>query len=736
MANKYYIKYKPHNEVYKPSDILTVLDKAINKNMWYGNNKGIYCLNVPCAFDIETSNFYTHDNKVVNYRDSLQYDSKDLTKVAIMYVWQIGINGYVIIGRTWDEFIQLINTIVEYLDLSADKRRLIIYVHNLAFEFQFLRKHFTWEKVFNFDNRKPIYAITKSGIEFRCSYILSGYSLANLSNQILEYKVEKLVGDLDYQLIRHSETPLTREELAYCANDVQVVMSYIHDKIQSEKSLWGIPLTKTGYVRRYCKKHTLYVPNTRKRDKRYIDLINSLTIESDEWDLVHSAFMGGFTHANPMHSNETLYNVDSYDFTSSYPYVLLSEKFPMSKGLKKEITSKEEFEMYISKFCCVFKAAFTNIRSKNAFEHYLSISKCNPKINFVSDNGRLVSADIIGTCITEVDYRIIEQYYAWDDMYITDFYIYYKGYLPTQLVKCILKFYSDKTTLKGVSGKELEYMQGKAMLNSVYGMCVTNPIRDEFTISEDGEIWDVNVADGELKELMLDRYNNSTTRFLFYLWGIYCTAYARYNLFTAISVIRTDYVYSDTDSVKLLNGVNYKGYFESYNETVKKKLKAASMRHKLDFDVFQPTNNKGDKKLIGIWDYEGTYSLFKTLGAKRYAIAMDDAIKIDNVSYPISITVSGVNKYVAIPYLFKKANESVETFMDNFQDGLYIPSEYSGKLLHTYIDDVREGDVIDYLGNTYHYVELSAVHLEPTPYDMSIANTYANYLMNIRNEML
>lgn len=93
-------------------------------------------------------------------------------------------------GRTWGEFVTMMQTVSEVLGLN-DKLRLIVYVHNLSYEFQFLRKWFEWKRVFSIDLRKPIYAITTGNIEFRCSYLLSGYSLAKLGEQLMKYKCEK-----------------------------------------------------------------------------------------------------------------------------------------------------------------------------------------------------------------------------------------------------------------------------------------------------------------------------------------------------------------------------------------------------------------------------------------------------------------------------------------------------------------------------------------------------------------
>lgn len=159
-------------------------------------------------------------------------------------------------GRTWGEFVTMMQTVSEVLGLN-DKLRLIVYVHNLSYEFQFLRKWFEWKRVFSIDLRKPIYAITTGNIEFRCSYLLSGYSLAKLGEQLMKYKCEKAVGDLDYHLIRHHETPLTDTEIHYCINDIKVVMCYIQERIEESKGITHIPITKTGFVRKYCRAHCL-----------------------------------------------------------------------------------------------------------------------------------------------------------------------------------------------------------------------------------------------------------------------------------------------------------------------------------------------------------------------------------------------------------------------------------------------------------------------------------------------
>lgn len=197
--------------------------------------KGIQFFNIPAGFDIETSSFYIAGNKC-----------------AIMYEWTLGINNYITYGRTWEQLDILLKCIAGVLNTS-ETRRLVIYVHNLPYEFQFIRKHFSWTKVFLLDDRKPVYCISDLGIEFRCSLKLSNKSLAATAKDLTKYKVAKMEGDLDYTKIRHSKTPLTQKELKYCENDVRVILNYIQEKIEQDGNIARIPLTNTGYVRRYCK---------------------------------------------------------------------------------------------------------------------------------------------------------------------------------------------------------------------------------------------------------------------------------------------------------------------------------------------------------------------------------------------------------------------------------------------------------------------------------------------------
>jgi hypothetical protein len=329
------------------------------------------------------------------------------------------------------------------------------------------------------------------------------------------------------------------------------------------------------------------------------------------------------------------------------------------------------------------------------------------------NNGRVVRASYLATTITDVDFWIIEKMYRWDCMDVRNFRIYPKDYLPTPFVKAILDLYKDKTELKGVEGKEVEYLVAKGMLNSCYGMTVTDVGKDSILYKDD--MWETEPAD--LEKCMED-YNGSKGRFLFYPWGVWITAYARRNLFTGILECAGDYVYSDTDSLKVLNVEKHTDYIEKYNEEICSKLEFALDFHGLPYDLYSPKSKDGVEHPLGVWDYEGKYERFKTLGAKRYLVEENGKHKL---------TVAGLGKRDAMDYMEGASNDVFEFF----SNGMYIPKGSTGKSIHTYIDFEQKGTVTDYMGVSGEWEEKSAIYMEECDYSLTLARAYVDFLSGV-----
>lgn len=668
-------------------------------------NKKVEYINLACGFDIETTSVYVGE-----------------TKAAFSYVWMIsaGVNSPVYYGRTWEDFITVCSELQHTYNLSTN-RRLVVYVHNLGYEFQFMHKYFNWLEVFAIAERKPIKAFCDFGIEFRDSYILSGYSLANTAKNMTKHNIKKLEGDLDYKLIRHEETELSDDEKAYCENDVKIITAYIDEQIDLYGDVSKIPMTNTGRVRKHVKDECYYTSkNHRKSSKskyfKYRQVMQDLTLEPETYIQLKRAFMGGFTHANAEYSGKTLEDVSSIDFTSSYPSVMCAEKFPMSRFKSVQVQNLDHLKELCSTYAVVFDVTFEGIKSKIKHENYLSESKCFSVVKPNINNGRISSAESLGITLTDVDYDIVEQAYSWVSISVANVKYAHKNYLPKAIIKSILELYQGKTTLKDVEGSEVEYLLSKGMLNSIYGMCVTDIVKDNSIYNEGWEVEKVDI------ETEVEKYNAAKGRFLYYPWGLWVTAYARRNLWTGIIAVGDDYVYSDTDSLKLLNYDKHVDYIEWFNTDIVNKMLTMCDYYKFDTELLSPKTKKGKVKTLGIWDFEGCYPKFKTLGAKRYLVFDGENLHI---------TVAGLSKQNGISYMREKCNNDIDEVFDMFNDALYIPANRTGKMTHTYIDDELKFKIIDFNGVESTVNPLSGVHLGDCDFTLSIADHYKHFLNNL-----
>lgn len=645
-------------------------------------------LDVPCSFDIETTNFRNAEGE----------------KRATMFVWMVCIFGKCFTGRTWLEFMRFCDTCSNELELDPN-HRMVFMVHNLSFEFGFIENLFEWEKVFATDYHRVIYAYTSSGIEFRCSLMLYGASLDHMgSHGLTEYEVQKATGTFDYSLMRHSGTPLTDVEWNYCLKDVLVPVAYMEEQIHHEKRLAKIPLTKTGFPRRLMKNRMLYGPKS--WDVR--EQLKKLTYTLEEYLLLKWSFAGGFTHTAHLYVGKVLYDVPSQDFTSSYPYCLLLPIYPIGKGERIQIKDEAHFRRNLKNFCCLMQLRFTGVREKFKYEHILSASKCKNLVNAKVDNGRIISCDSYEIAFNEIDFEMFEKFYEYDTIEIIDFYRYFRGYLPKPFLETIIELFWKKQVYKYDPEMRTEFMLAKANLNAMYGVCVTDIIRNEFDYNQkDG--WSRSPVDYEAK---IEAYNNKKSRFISYGWGCWCTSIARKNLQMAILALGEDYIYSDTDSVKYLHKERHDAYFESYNQQVKDNLIAMCEYNNIPFERVAP-----DGKMIGVFDYEGSYRRFKSLGAKRYMTQ-------DSKTGKISMTVAGLNKKTAIKWM----EINFENPFEAFNDKLHVPEGFAGKLTHTYCDEGFQDFLTDYTGITAPVSEGSFVHLEEASYSLSLAEEFKKYI--------
>ena len=668
--------------------------------------------NLPCAFDIETTN--------------INDDPKN--RMAFPYHMQLMIGSTFITCRTIEQLGQVFSEIQQFYGLDG-KKRLIMYVHNLPFEFQFIRSYFHFCDCMS-KSQRQVYKVffDQFGIEMRDSYALSGMSLAKTAENLTwpeHSPFRKLIGDLDYSPVRFPSTRLTNAELQYCYNDVKIICCYIEEQIDMyDGKITNIPLTNTGRVRRHVRKHCFHPEKDEKSGKKYSPykrMIRRLTLEPLEYGYLKGAFLGGYTHANAMYSTKVLQDVHSIDFTSSYPTVMMSEQYPMSKGMwidNLNITSYADFVKFLTdRRLAVVDVELTDIETRPEVpDDYLSDSRARKKQDVEQNNGRIHKASYINVLLTNIDLEMVVKAYSFTSIKINSGWFYYKEYLPKEIIECVLEFYETKTKLKGVKGQEAEYLLKKGMLNSLYGMCVTDICKDEENCTFEKGWWTTpaNV------DMAIDKYNKDPNRFLSYAWGVFITAYARRNLFTGIMSMGKDYVYCDTDSIKFMNMDAHKAYIDDYNRNIIRKCTECLEYWDLDPAMLAPKNQKGVEKPIGIWDYEGRYDYFKTMGCKRYLTYKDGEFDLTCAGLP---TKAGLNALLAdgtdIQQVFNKFNQTFD-----------VPVGNADKLGHCYRDTSFEYSGVDKNGNYDRITYRSCCVLFDISFKVNFAEMYQLFLDN------
>lgn len=654
------------------------------------------------TFDIEVSSAWLKDGKLIPYEPGHKAEYwNDMQRYAIPYVWQFSFNDTVYYGRELKEFREVLEELPKDMHFT-------IFVHNLAYEFQFLLNILKPDNVFATNAHKVIKCSWEGfpNIEFRCSYILTNMGLAVWGDQL---GLPKLIGELEYIYMRSPNTPLFDYELDYCERDCQVVYLGIKDHLKQYGHIEQIPLTSTGKVRRVFKEKVT-------ADDSYMKQIRKLVPESARFYkmLKFKLFQGGYTHGNRRFVGKVIrkddiniltgkpYGIIKHkDIRSSYPAVMCGMKFPYTKWAY--IGRRLPDPKYFDDRAYIIKIVFKNLRCKT-WNTYLSSSKCNCK-GGVYDNGRILKADECITTLTEQDYLTVRESYEWDEdgTECLGTYVARKKYLPKIFIDFILQLYNDKTALKGIN--PVKYAISKQYINSMFGMCVTSLFQSEVIYDYDSAKWKIeelteSYVNAELKKLGMF-WNNKY--FLSYSVGVWITAYARRQLWKMILAIDDDLIYTDTDSIFYVGEHD----FRWFDEEITEKIRQACEERKCDFSLSYPIDPKGRVQPLGTLDDEPDCESFITLGAKKYC---EQRVKPDKEGNKLFMTVSGINK---------SAVACLDGKIEEFKDGKEFDKDHPEvhKLEHCYISDMKPIKWIDNYYSDFKY----GINMRPTGYKLSEA---------------
>lgn len=686
-----------------------------------------------CAFDIETTNLKRNrlDERGEPY----------IWHQSVMYVWQFAFENFVVMGRTWKQFKTFLNRLQEELD---KKTYIVIYVHNLSYEFTFLKGiyDFDVDEVFAIKSRKVLTCEMYKHFEFRCSMLQSNMSLHEFTYKMdVQHKKLKSKSKwdddeddnyehFDYSIERFYFTPLTDDEKQYCINDVLGVVESIRKEMEMfDDTLYTIPLTSTGYVRRDVKKALKEV------NQPYLI---SIQPHYYTYKTLRLAFRGGNTHANRYYICDNreeshiyeLTNVKTRDMASAYPSAIINGRYPVTPFMmvNKDKTNINTLNWLIeqNKYACIIHMSIKNVRLKDKWWGcpYLSKDKSIQLREFqhdtVYDNGRILSSKHpLELYITDIDYRIIASEYDFDISNVFDIQISKYGYLPEPIKDVVRKYYKLKTELKGDDENKVYYDKMKQLLNAIYGMFAQKPVYDiceyDYLIDDPENAQKVKLSNkilhGAMKKGAKYRIYNIPRNVIKYN-GKPCKGFVERYPNSSDNKKRTkreEYIKSEIERLSKKAGFPYQWgcwttcncrwmlekaqqyIFEHYDPFTcyfvycdTDSVKYVDENNVIDWGKFNApiadesrrnngvaTDKNGVEHPLGIFEEEPTATRFKMMGAKRYVYETSDGklhctiAGIGKIDGAKEIAFHGGLEWVKDGMKFEKAGGTVAYYNDN-----------------------------------------------------------------------
>lgn len=626
----------------------------------YMNKKGDTLCNDFITLDTETS--WNHDEE---------------NPVGWIYQWALTYCGKVVYGRKPSQLMQVlqliqrVNNIGEYgiSEKGSVCHKIDVFVHNLSYDYAYigdwLRDTFGCLYRSGMSSQTmlaiaPHSLITyeSAGFRFKCSFKLTHKSLAQWGKD-MNTPHRKLVDTVDYDAIHYQDSELTFTDWKYMFYDVIVLDECLRTQFRVyEDDLISVPLTVTGYVRRAVKME--YLKNQSNRwgfVRRKLD-INTYKMCKDE-------FAGGLTHGNRFYAEKTIRVGDIIngkpvkmirhrDFRSHYPSQQRAHEFPIGKPyVSFDVETAASYKVKaptlkqlldLSKSNCILvrlRIAYAKIKDKNISMPYLQDTKTGNGFagKKILDNGRILRIgeyredknyeNTFTIVVNEDDLKILLLQYEMVAV-VEKVVVMKKGKLPKYLIDSVDNFFKGKTDYKD-QVKELEAMKvkgadprlieactnlmiAKGLLNGIYGMSATDPIRESFyeNYEELENRWYKDTFDEETQKEMLNKYYNDFTHFMDYQFGAWTTSHARLELIKFCVLVGWENVlYCDTDSIFYISSDEIEAKIEKANQEC--------LEHSEKVGAFI-VSNKGKKVHYDQFELEKEDIVsFRFLHAKCYA---------------------------------------------------------------------------------------------------------------------
>ena len=705
----------------------------------------------PAALDIETSKTGTDP----------EHD------FAFLYLWQFAIGDFVVYGRSLDELSDFLPTLQAELRLAYDFR-LLVYVHFLKYDFQFIKSVLSVEpdRFIARSAREPLRIRCNGCIELRDSYAYTEQPLELMGREI---GIQKVPG-FDYDRIRTPETELDAAEIQYGENDVLILTRYFEREANFYGGIAKLPMTATQRVTRVISSELILTADLVKWRVYAQQLDPRKEEEYTVLKLLHIAFFGGFNFCNRLWAGTTIRNAYGADIDTSYGAQCLLHRFPrrrfkplptMPDGIVPPsmyddlIAGKGHYKDKALLITCRFEGleakipelAFMPIYTKNYLERSLERKRS-------MQTKHLTSCEHVETVLTDIDFRLVCKWYRFKDLHIDSILASRYDPLPEYIINAVVSMIAQKKATKSelrtveqyrkvTEEEQAEYNRIKSMVSRIYGCFVQDPLRMDYSYDAKSRRIIPQGVHG-LKEDETEQ--KKRFRPVLYQWGVWVASWARWEILGVLEKLAAigasdpkdpdgirwnrKVLYSDTDSLKWY-GLESDALqvIEEYNEKKDRQLTRFCERRGISYAWLQG---------LGQLELE-QYVAFKAIGLKQYGqvkrgkkeLFFDYHIAgLPRQDYEEADDGSFVNR--GCKY-FDKWQDPIEK-LEHLTDDLIVPAEESHLTRTHFIDEERSGDVTDYKGNTMHVCAPSCILLEPRPFKLH--QSFAERMQNIDADAL
>lgn len=514
-----------------------------------------------CTADFETT---TQEN----------YDKEGQVRVWAYAIMEIGNYNNFIYGNNIDDFMKWCE--------SGNKNH-TVYFHNLKFDGEFIfyylfRNGFKWV-----DSNKKMKGktfttlISDTGVFYSMEICFSkkGHNAKKVtiydSLKLLNFTVAKIGKDFGlnvlkidkekefYERYREKNHVITKEEVDYIRNDVEVVARAI-EKLHSE-----------GMNKMTIASNALKIYKSMMNERDWIYNFPVLDFTTDEQ--IRHSYKGGWTYVSDRYKNKVLGKGLVLDVNSLYPWVMSACKLPIDIPLMFNGKYKKDslYNLYIQHFTCQFKIKKNHlptiqIKGNSRFieNQYLEES--------LDSEGRQTEVEL---SLTNVDLDLFFEHY---DVFNINYLDGYKFKSSSTMFTDYINYWVKVKIDSEKDGNNAMRSIAKLMLNSLYGKFGLNPkVRSKLPVYDKSEdiVHYTTPKDFEIRDA------------IYIPMASFITAYAREKTIRSAQQNYETFAYADTDSIHLIT----------------EQL---------------PNNIEIDSYILGAWKHEFSFSEAKYLRQKCY----------------------------------------------------------------------------------------------------------------------